>query len=179
MKPAASNADRVPHSGPGAADARRELTLGCVTLAIAIGYYLLAIQIPQSDITDVIGPQGLPKTYAALLAALSIMLIGRAIAARRAARYEPAIEVAWSQPRRIEWRVAAMLLIGVVYIAVVPWLGYLLSIAALIASTIYVQRGFLNRASLVVAIGGALVFWVLFVQLLHIAHPPGIWPSLL
>ena len=66
-------------------DARRELVLGCATLAIAAGYYLLAIRIPSSDIADVIGAQGLPKTYAAMLAVLSIVLIGRAALARRTA----------------------------------------------------------------------------------------------
>jgi hypothetical protein len=30
----------------------------------------------------------------------------------------------------------------------------------------------------VVALSGAVFFWVLFVVVLGIPHPPGIWPSL-
>jgi hypothetical protein len=30
----------------------------------------------------------------------------------------------------------------------------------------------------VVAVSGAVFFWVLFVAVLGIPHPPGIWPSL-
>ncbi|HXD21102.1 MAG TPA: tripartite tricarboxylate transporter TctB family protein [Vicinamibacterales bacterium] len=167
-------------------DSRRELVLGCATLAIAAGYYLMAVRIPQSDIADVIGAQGLPKTYAALLAILSIVLIGRATLARRTAavRDAPAIAVAPPVPegpplpRNVGWRTFGMLMNGVVYVALVTRLGYIVSIAGLIASTIYFQGGAMNRRSLAVAVGGALVLWLLFVRLLHIPHPPGIWPSL-
>ena len=160
-------------------DSRREIVLGCGTLAIAAGYYLLAIRIPQSDISDVIGAQGLPKTYAALLAILSIMLIGRAMLARRTAVVSnaPAIAIGSSASRSVGWRTFGMLVNGVLYVALVTSLGYIVSIAGLIASTIYFQGGELNRRSLAVAAGGALLLWLLFVRLLHIPHPAGIWPS--
>lgn len=161
-------------------DARREMVLGCATLAIAAGYYLMAIRIPQSDIADVIGAQGLPKTYAALLAALSIILIGRAVLARRTAvAAEPRTTVVDpAAPRHVGWRTFGMLMNGVLYVALVPRLGYILSIAGLIASTIYFQGGDLNRRSAAVAVGGALLLWLLFVRILHIPHPAGIWPSM-
>jgi putative tricarboxylic transport membrane protein len=161
--------------------AQRELALGSATLAIAAVYYLLAIRIPQSDIADVIGAQGLPKTYASLLAGLSIILIVRAVVARRRAAAPdatPAIPRPGLQ-RGVAWRVFGMLMNGVIYILVVPWLGYILSIAALIAATVYYQGGELNRRAAGVAISGAIFLWLLFVRLLHIAHPAGIWPSLL
>jgi putative tricarboxylic transport membrane protein len=158
-------------------EAQRELVLGCVTLAIAVGYYLMAIQIQQSDIADVVGAQGLPKTYAALLAMLSIILIARSAAQRRFPAAPDAAPVTATPrvTRGVAWRVFGMLMNGVIYILVVPWLGYLLSIAALIAATVYYQGGGLNRRVAAVAIGGALLLWLLFVRLLHIAHPAGIW----
>ena len=171
------------------ADAQRELVLGSATLAIAAVYYLLAIRIPQSDIADVIGAQGLPKTYAALLAGLSIILIVRALTSTRSQRVRAASPAATPDAtpatpkpglqRDVAWRVFGMLMNGVIYILVVPWLGYILSIAALIAATVYYQGGELNRRAAAVAIGGAVFLWLLFVRLLHIAHPAGIWPSLL
>jgi hypothetical protein len=172
------------------ARAQRELLLGCATLAIAAVYYLLAIRIPQSDIADVIGAQGLPKTYASLLAALSIILIVRSFVASRrtqkvdaaspaAALDAPSATLRPRLQRGVAWRVFGMLMNGVIYILVVPWLGYILSIAALIAATVYYQGGELNRRAAAVAVGGAVFLWLLFVRLLHIAHPAGIWPSLL
>jgi len=160
--------------------------LGCATLALASGYYLMAARIQQSDIADVIGPQGLPRTYAALLAVLSIILIVRAVTSTRTQRVRAASPAAASPvtptrniPRNVGWRVFGMLMNGVIYILVVPWLGYILSIAALIAATVYYQGGGLNRRVAAVAVGGAFLLWLLFVRLLHIAHPAGIWPSLL
>ena len=161
--------------------ARRELVLGCATLAIAAGYYLMAIRIPSSDIADVIGAQGLPKTYAAMLAVLSILLIGRAAFARRTAVAPVPPEPTDAAPavRRVGWRTFGMVMNGALYVALVPTLGYMVSIVGLIASTIYFQGGELNRRSLAVAVGGALLLWLLFVRILHIPHPAGIWPSLL
>ena len=71
-----------------------------------------------------------------------------------------------------------MIVIGAVYIVAVPWLGYLVSLAALIAATTYYQGGGMNRRVAIVAVSGALLFWLLFVAILGIPHPAGFWPSL-
>ncbi len=161
----------------------RDLVFGSATLALAAIYYALTVTIPQSDLADPIGPQGLPKTYAVVLAVLSIVLIARSI--RRRANLEPANpeptnpEPPIPAPRSPIPRVIGMLLIGVAYIVVLPWLGYLLSVAALIAATTYFQGGSINRRSILVAISGALCFWVLFIWLLRIQYPAGLWPSVI
>jgi putative tricarboxylic transport membrane protein len=158
----------------------RDLVFGSATLALAAIYYALTDTIPPSDLADPIGPQGLPKTYAVVLAVLSILLIARSI--RRSANPEPANPEP-ANPRTREpanlGRVIGMLLIGVGYIVVLPWLGYLLSVAALIAATTYFQGGSINRRSILVAISGALCLWVLFIWLLRIQYPAGLWPSVI
>ena len=73
---------------------------------------------------------------------------------------------------------AGMLVIGIVYLAVVPWTGYILALAGLIAATTYYQGGGLSGRVALVALSGAVFFWILFVAVLGIPHPPGIWPSL-
>jgi hypothetical protein len=151
----------------------RDAVFGTVTLAVAAIYYLLAVTIPRSDLADPIGPQGLPRMYALALAALSMLLIARSL--RRPNR----------EPRHAEpashrlGRVAGMLLIGVAYILVVPYLGYLLSVALLIATTIYFQGGTINSRSLLVSMTVAALFWVLFVWLLRIQYPASLWPSVI
>ena len=161
-------------------DARRELVLGFATLAIAAGYYLSAARIPQSGISDVIGPQGLPKAYAGVLALLSLIVIGRSAVAHRTAldrAPEPRSEER-ELPPHVPLRTAGMLVVGALYIALVPWLGYMLSIAGLIASTVFLQGGRIDRRTGAVAGGGAFLLWLLFVRVLHIPHPAGIWPSI-
>ena len=145
----------------------RDLVFGGACLALAAGYYVMAAAIPESALADTVGPQGLPKTYAVVLAALSLILI-----ARSARQQSPVVS------RASLARVAGMLLIGILYLAAVPWLGYILSLACLIAATTYYQGGGVNARVALVSLSGALFFWVLFVAVLGIAHPPGIWPSL-
>jgi putative tricarboxylic transport membrane protein len=157
----------------------RDLVFGAACLALAAGYYLMATAIPESALSDAVGPQGLPKTYAVLLGALSLMLIAKSSPWKRRHREQnyrnaPAVP---SPPSPLP-RVAGMLVIGILYLVVVPVLGYVLSLAGLLATTTYYQGGGLNARVLVVALSGALFFWVLFVAVLGIPHPPGIWPSL-
>ena len=99
----------------------------------------------------------------------------------RGIRLEPESTVAPARelrPKPDLRRVAGLLAIGVAYVVVVPWLGYMPSVAMLIMATIYYQGGALNRQVVVVAMSGAVVFWMLFVMLLGIPQPPGVWPSL-
>lgn len=156
--------------------ASRDLLFGSACLALAAGYYLMAAAIPESALADAVGPQGLPRTYATVLGALSLVLI-----VRSARNLIPRSAITGARPpipRSPFFRVGGMLLLGVAYLAVVPWLGYVLSLAGLIAATTYYQGGGLTARVFVVAISGALFFWVLFVAVLGIPHPPGIWPSL-
>ena len=161
---------------------KRDLVFGSATLVVAALYYALTLTIPQSELADPIGPQGLPKIYAFVLGALSILLIVRSL--RRPMSSEPANHEP-ANPRTGEpanprlARVAGMLLIGVAYMIVLPWLGYLLSVAGLIAATIYFQGGSINGRSLLVAISGAVCLWLLFIWLLRIQYPAGLWPSVI
>ena len=146
----------------------RDLVFGSATLAVAVVYYALTSTIPPSELADPVGPQGLPKMYAIALAALSIILIARALK-------QPARDEA-SKP---SVRVVGMLLIGIAYILVLPYLGYLLSVAMLIAVTTYFQGGRLNARTFLVSVSGAALFWALFIWLLRIQYPAGLWPSLI
>ena len=150
----------------------RDFVFGAACLALAAGYYGMAAAIPESALSDTVGPQGLPQTYAIVLAALSSLLIVRSIGHARGRAATPA----HASPML---RVAGMLLIGIVYLAAVPWLGYVLALTGLIAATTYYQGGGLNARVAAVALSGALFFWLLFVAVLGIPHPPGIWAALL
>jgi putative tricarboxylic transport membrane protein len=162
----------------------RDLVFGIATLVVAIVYYGFAVVIPQSDLADPIGPQGLPRSYAVLLGALSLILIARSLRPP-ASNVDPATserapsEAQGPHAGSKAAKVAGMLLIGVAYIVVLPWLGYLLSVAALITVTIYFQGGSINGRSILVAFSGAALFWLLFIWLLRIQYPAGIWPSVI
>lgn len=159
----------------------RDFGFALAALTLAVGYYLLADAIPTSLLADAVGPGGLPKAYAVVLGGLSLILMARAFLRRRLAAKagggDGAEEIV-RVPRTQLYRVGGMLAIGVVYVLFVQWLGYILTLAALIAATAYYQGGALSRQLGVVALAGALFFWLLFVIVLHIPQPPGIWPAL-
>jgi putative tricarboxylic transport membrane protein len=149
----------------------RDFAFATVMLAVGLAYYWLTTRVPQSTLDDTVGPVGLPRLYAIILVALSLIAI---VPAALAVRQPPQRD---DMPRR-SWRFAGMLLIGALYVAIVPWLGYLPSIAMLIAGTAWYQGGAINRRVLVVSASGALVLWLLFVAFLRIPQPPGAWTSI-
>jgi len=167
----------------------RDLVFGCASLALAVGYFLLAAQIPESQLADTVGPQGLPRIYAYVLGGLSLVLVAQSLRASRpepsaerprpsAENPEPGVESPTLSARSQALRAFGVVVIGAAYIAVVPWLGYIVSLTALIAATTYYQGGGANRRVAVVSVTGALLFWLLFVAILGIQHPAGFWPDL-
>ena len=148
----------------------RNLILGSITLAISVVYYWMAESIPVSQLADSIGPQGLPKTYALVLGGLSLIPLVGGLREARSTRSAERSDLS-ALPRAI-----GMLLIGVGYIALVTWTGYLLTIAALILATTYYQGGKVTRYSAIVAAAGGLIFWLLFVVFMGIPQPPGLLP---
>jgi putative tricarboxylic transport membrane protein len=156
----------------------RDLVLGVAGATIATSYCGLAASIPESALADAVGPQGLPIVYGVVLLLLSLILIVRALRTwnREPRTPDPGSRV--PDPRVHLTRVAGMLAIGAAYIALVPWLGYIVALAGLIFATTWYQSGAATRTTALVAAAGAIVFWLVFVALLGIPQPPGVWGEL-
>jgi putative tricarboxylic transport membrane protein len=160
----------------------RDIVCGCITLAIAVVYYLIAAAIPESMLADTVGPQGLPKAYGIALTILSLLLIASGFLAARQVRMAPT-GVPYSQAskgdRDAALRAIGMLAIGVGYVVILPWAGYVVSIVLLIIAAAWYQERAYMRWLIPTAIGGAICFWLIFDQLLEIQEPVGFWPSLI
>lgn len=150
-----------------------ELMFGVVALAAAAAYYAAARVIPASLLDDVVGSGGLPKVYGLTLAALALAQIARALVGRRRGAARSA-----GGPLPSHRKTIGTLALGLGYGALLPWLGYAGSIALLIAATAAYQGAGFNRRVAIVAVGGAAFLWALFVWLLGIPQPAGIWTSL-
>jgi hypothetical protein len=161
----------------------RDLVSGGILLVFSVVYYLMAAAIPPSLLADTVGPGGMPKSYGIALGILSILLIAQALYARRRAaiagrpmRRDPGKT---KEEIHSALRAAGMLAIGVVYVIVLPYLGYIVSLALLIGATAWYQERARMRWLWVSAVVGAVLFYVIFVLVLQIAEPAGIWPSFL
>ena len=160
--------------GTGSSLARwmsRDVLSGLFLLAIAAGYYWAALGIPRSSLSDEVGAAGLPTVLAVILAALGLLIVVRGLVIRRPVAAAADAEEAEAPPRRA----FGLLAIGAAYVFVVPYLGYVASIALLIA-VVAIYEGLRPSWRLpAIALAGAAFLWVLFVKLLGVQQPPGLF----
>jgi putative tricarboxylic transport membrane protein len=143
----------------------RDRLLGVILLLVAGAYYRAAGAVQTSDLADAVGPAGLPRAYAIVLATLALVLLVRSPRGAKG----PTVSA------RTLRRVTGLLAIGVAYVGLVPWLGYPLALAGLLIGTTFYQGGRFNRAVIAVGIVGAAVLWIVFVRVLGVAQPNGAW----
>ena len=155
----------------------RDTWIGLVMLLVAVVYWLEADTIRISPLDGPIGASGLPKSLAYALGVLSIILIARsllgAIMAPKTTTKETIEGQSFAEAMRPHLRAIGMLAIGVGYLLLVPWFGYIITIAALLlAVSIYIGADFSLRTVLIAVVGG-VVYYILFVQFLGIPLPAG------
>ncbi len=155
----------------------RDFVAGLLGLVLAIVYYAMASKIQVSQLADDVGPEGLPKIYAWMLGGFSTLLMVRALLQRAPAPAGTA-EVK-SKEATAARRGLGMLAIGVGYVVLVPTLGYPLCITLVIAIATLYQGGQMSLRTAAISALGALGLWFVFVFLLHIGQPAGIWPELI
>ncbi len=163
---------------------RRELVGAAVLLLVAVGYFIAAGDINRSALGDEVGAAGVPVVYAATLAGLAVALAVKALVAWRlngaATRADSSAGSRDSGRKRARaGRAAGMLGIGIAYLAVIVFAGYLLSILAVIALVAVYQGERIGWRLAGISVGGAVLFFVLFDVLLGIDMPPGVWPMFL
>jgi putative tricarboxylic transport membrane protein len=162
----------------------RDTWIGAVFLAFSVVFWIAADGIRISPLDGPVTAAGLPKSLAYALGGLAILLILRSLVlSRMAAGRKTAPAAPAKQDGAASWqehlRAGGMLALGVGYLLVIPYLGYVLSvIGLLLAVSLYVGARFGGK-TLAIAVIGGVFFYLLFVQFLHIPLPPGLWPDLL
>ena len=154
----------------------RDFVAGFLGLLLAMGYYAMAAKIQSSQLADDVGPGGLPKIYGIAMASFSILLMVRARlgVVQAEGKQRPVAKEIFSAKRSM-----GILVIGIGYILAVPYLGYPLSIAVVIAVASLYNGGQISLRLAGIAALGAFGLWFVFVFLLHIGQPAGIWPDLI
>jgi putative tricarboxylic transport membrane protein len=140
-------------------------------------YWFGADRIKVSRLEGIVGAQAVPKWLAVSLAILSLLLIVQDLWRRRAA-VVAGDEKPEAGATDAHLRAAGMLLIGMAYLAVVGTIGYLPAIALLVLAAARYMGQSWSGGLILVAMGGALLYYLIFVRLLGIPLPAGIWPAL-
>lgn len=152
----------------------REIFCGVLTLALGVAYFAAATSLPQSMLSDEVGADGVPKALAVVLMTLGILQLVRA-----GSRYKVVGAGEFSGTLKEHAKASGMLVIGVVYIALAPYLGYPIAVTALIVA-VALYAGLAPSWELaLVGIGGGALLWLLFVKLLGVAMPVGLAGRLL
>lgn len=156
----------------------KDLASGIGMLVLSIVVYYGASGIGTSYMADPIGPAGLPRSLAVVLGGLAVLLIAKSLielirARRKASAATP------ESPWRRHLLAAGMLAIGGAYVLIAEVVGYMTGIALVILATTLYQGAARSWRAPAIALGGALSFWLLFVLVLNIGQPEGIWSRML
>jgi hypothetical protein len=156
----------------------RDAAVAVALIGIAGLYWLGADQIKVSRLEGIVGAQAVPKGLAISLAILSALLIAQDLWRARRTAGPVVVETDEVSGSYAHLRALGMLLIGVGYLALVGTIGYVPAVALLVVATaLYLGQG-LSAKLVVLAIGLALLYYLIFVRLLGIPLPPGMWPGL-
>jgi hypothetical protein len=150
----------------------RDTALGLIACAIAGGYYYESTKIQQSLLSDGVGADGLPRVLAAGLAVTGLALIVRGLGRRAPADAAQASEI--DDGLGIHLKAAGLFLMLVATVVVMPYAGYVATIAALIAAVATYAGARPGMPLVLSALGGAVAFWVAFRLLLGVPMPTGV-----
>ena len=156
----------------------RDFWVGLVILLGAALYWFGAASIPISALDGEINAAAVPRMLALALAVLAVMLMAKAlIDARNLAVTAAENEVSEHEERlpalSENMRALGLILIGGVYLLLLPYLGYFLCVALLVVAVArYMGEPFAARLALT-SLGLALAFQLIFVQFLRIQLPIG------
>jgi hypothetical protein len=146
-------------------------------LVLAGLYWLGADQIRVSTLEGIVGAQAVPKGLAVGLAVLSMLLIAQDQWRPRRTAGAAGTEESEAGGSHAHLRAVGMLLIGVGYLVVVGTIGYVPAIAMLVLATALYLGQRLSARLVLLAVGLAVFYDLMFVRLLGIPLPPGIWPG--
>lgn len=147
----------------------REIACGLFALVLAGAYYGAADALPSSLLADAVGADGVPKALAIALALLGALQLARSRFMRPSAGggIEDGIDR--------HGRAAGLLIITCAYVALLPYIGYPVALAALVFA-VAAYAGLAPSMRLAFVSGSAaLVFWIMFVKLLGVPMPVGRW----
>ena len=152
-------------------EARRDGLLGAVVAVFAVAYTAQARAIEDSLLADAVGAGGVPQAAGIVLLGAALALICKAWLTRSTAVGGAAIGA-----RQIALG-AALVALLVVYVLLLPRLGYIASVSLLVGAIAWLA-GARDRVAvgLCTALSG-LAMWAMFEWALKIRMPAGSWFS--
>jgi putative tricarboxylic transport membrane protein len=152
--------------------ARGTLIVGLGIIAFSAALWSAAGGLPRTALSDPVGPGGLPKLFAALLAVLSVVLVAQSLAALH-------------KGRRLHWhpgkvylarflRSVGILALAGAYAFFLDVIGFPLSVCLLLLAVSIFTGQHISFGAIVFSLVGGMVFHLVFVWLLGVNMPVGL-----
>ena len=155
---------------------RLDFIFGLSVMLVAGGYIFMAMQIPESLLSDTVGAGGLPRALGWAMIGLGALVCLRSVTAQSAVvKVVPEDEEDDAPPAGMRPHLLALglLLILSVYVFITPYVGYIISTALLVGAVARFSGTQINRNFFIIAIFGGLGLWLMFDPLLSIPMPVG------
>lgn len=152
----------------------RSMAGGILTLLLGSVYLFFAYGIQPSALADTMGAGGVPRVYGWLMVGLSVLLICQSLWEYWRSPERKLMTSEWKGEGLKTLKAAGLLCFGIVYLNVVDWLGYLLSIALLLIGVALYRGAPMGVRLLITGLGGAIALWLIFAVVLGVHMPPGI-----
>ena len=149
----------------------RDFAGGLAAICFASFYLIRAFQQRVSALADTIGPAGMPKVLGFLMLGLGIILCLQSLI--KSFRSTENLPSDWQQEGKKILDAFGLLGLAILYLLVVGFLGYALSIALLLAAVALYLGASLSWKLGLIALGGAGLLWTAFVILLGVPMPAG------
>nr|TFG55052.1 MAG: tripartite tricarboxylate transporter TctB family protein [Hyphomicrobiales bacterium] len=146
----------------------KDLIASALLLLIAGLYYAATVQIPVSALGGEVGPHVLPTALAILLGIVGVSLALRTLFARHVAAARTSTS---RESEATPLRALGLLAVGALYIPFAWGLGYVPTVFLLIAGIALYEKAAPSWRLAGIALGGAVLFWLLFVALLGVRQP--------
>lgn len=167
----------------------RNLIAGLAAVVIGGIYLWMAFGLQASALADAVGPAGLPRILGAIMIGLGLILCVQALFAgsrSSAAAGVPSTQ-AGGDAETDEAdsdeaggfalagvvRAGGLLAIGIGYLLIIRTVGYIIAVGALIIVATLYGGAKLSWRVFAIGIAGAVVYWILFVEILRIPLPAG------
>jgi len=138
----------------------------------------LALTIPRSQLSDIVGASSYPRLLAIILAILSVILILTGAFSKAPVRSAAEQAAKADEDRHGFLRAAGTVAIGAGYLIVVTFTGYAIGVMLLmIAMLLYNHERFSPKIA-ITAVAAGIFFWLIFRILFDIPVPAGIWPQI-
>lgn len=146
----------------------RDIACALLGWALAAAFWLGAARLPRSMLSDAFGAEGLPKGLAIALAAVSTLILVRALWLRPGTSGPPT-------PLAAHSKAVGIVALGFGYVLLAPWIGFLPAVALLILVTTLYYGAPPRPMAFAMAVVGAVVLWLIFARMLGVSMPVGFW----